>query len=201
MELGEGFLSQRRLEVLLKTRGYSLSHGLISPMGYAVDTLLPAMPQALHAGLGRPQVERLRALDKAAGALWRHYGLGDETAFREIFAQLCRRYDGPDWDIAPLRAALETELAEHADTSIHTVRAQLAERLVGRAIETSPTKDIPEAVTEVDAAMDRTKPASSPDDSAHQAKDERALIPPQAHGEDDEVADHLQDWEKAGTKW
>ncbi|MCP4735080.1 MAG: ParB N-terminal domain-containing protein, partial [Bosea sp.] len=144
-ELGEGALSQRRLEELLKTRGYSLSHGLISRMAYAVEPLLPAMPQALQAGLGRPQVERLRALDRAACTLWQHHGLGDETTFGEVFAQLCRRYDGPDWDIEPLRGALETELAEHAETSIDTVRAQFAARLSGQETWILPGEAAPEA--------------------------------------------------------
>ncbi len=161
-ELGEGAISMRRLAALLKARGYGLSHGLLSQMGYAVDTLLAAMPQALHAGLGRPQVERLRALDKAAGALWRHYQLGDETAFRAIFAQLCRRHDGPDWDIAPLRAALEAEIAEPAEANIHTVRAQLTACLAGQEIEI-PTASMFQDVTSVEEAMEPAESLSSPD--------------------------------------
>ena len=69
-------LSQRSLETLLRARGYSLSHGLISQMGYAVHTLLPAIPQALQSGLGRPQVERIRALDRAARVIWKKRKLG-----------------------------------------------------------------------------------------------------------------------------
>ncbi len=58
-ELGEGALSLRRLADLLKARGYGLSHGLLSRMGYAVEILLPAMPQALQAGLGEGEVQEV----------------------------------------------------------------------------------------------------------------------------------------------
>ena len=188
-ELGEGAVSQRRLAALLKTRGYGLSHSLISQMRYAVERLLPAMPQALQAGLGRPQVERLRALDTAAGALWQHHGLGDETAFGEVFAQLCRRYDGPDWDIAPLRAALENELAERAEESLHTVRAQLAARLSGRDTPVSPVEESPEDEPRRGEHRARVERVSTPQDTANQATSEPASVPRQAQGEDVAVAD------------
>jgi hypothetical protein len=165
-------------------------------MGYAVQTLLPAMPQALQAGLGRPQVERLRALDKAVGALWRHYRLGDETALRQIFAQLCSRHDGPDWDIAPLRAALESELAEHTEANIHTVRAQLAACLAGQEIEVFST-----AGTSRDAAPDGeapapAEPASIPDTGIRQGAPSEAAVPLPRGREDDQVGGVVGlDWE------
>ena len=59
-ELEIDALSQRRLESALQLGGYALSSGLISRMGYAVHTLLPLIPKALHAGLGRPQVQKIR---------------------------------------------------------------------------------------------------------------------------------------------
>jgi hypothetical protein len=187
-ELGEGPLSQRRLESLLRRRGYGLSHGLISQMGYAVARLLPAMPQALEAGLGRPQVERLRALDKAACALWQHYGLGDETAFGAMFAELCRRHDGPDWDLAPLRAALESALAQRAELSLHTVRAQLAARLAGATLAVPSTEDATPEVPRVDAPTGRVDPVPNPGDKAIPI----ASIRPEAQGEDEALAG---DWE------
>ncbi len=182
-ELGESALSLRRLADLLKTRGYGLSHGLLSQMGYAVQTLLPAMPQALQAGLGRPQVERLRALDKAVGALWRHYRLGDETVLRQIFAQLCNRHDGPDWDIAPLRAALESELAERAEASIHTVRAQLTACLAGQAVGVAQAEDLPRHATQVDAALEPTEKASTPANAVRQGSVPEAAVSMRAERE------------------
>ena len=60
-ELAVENLSQRQLEELFRQRGFSLSHSMISKMGYAVDILWPVMPKALSAGLGRPRpAPRLR---------------------------------------------------------------------------------------------------------------------------------------------
>lgn len=134
-EMGIDDLSQRRLETLLRDRGYSLSHGLISQMGYAVHTLLPVIPRALQSGLGRPQVERIRALDRAARAIWKKRDLGDDEAFDSVFAALCERYDGPEWDLEQLRGAIETEIAEALEVSIQAVRVELDARLVGRELE------------------------------------------------------------------
>jgi ParB family protein of integrating conjugative element (PFGI_1 class) len=132
-ELEIDTLSQRRLASALQVGGYALSNGLISRMGYAVQTLLPLIPQALHAGLGRPQVQKIRALEAAARQLWQAHGQEAETPFDAVFATLCRRYDDPDWDTGLLREALEAEIAEQADLSVHIVRVELEAWLQGRA--------------------------------------------------------------------
>ena len=134
-EMGIDSLSQRRLETILRDRGYSLSHGLISQMGYAVHTLLPVIPQALKSGLGRPQVERIRALDRAARALWKKRKLGDDESFDAVFTALCERYDGPEWDLELLRNAIEIEIAEELEVSIQAIRVELDAQLSGREIE------------------------------------------------------------------
>jgi ParB family protein of integrating conjugative element (PFGI_1 class) len=136
-EMGIDSLSQRRLETILRDRGYSLSHGLISQMGYAVHTLLPVIPRALQSGLGRPQVERIRALDRAARGIWKKRNLGDNETFDAVLATLCGRYDGPEWDLEQLRSAIETEIAEEAEVNIHTIRVELDARLIGRDIDLS----------------------------------------------------------------
>ncbi len=136
-EMGIDDLSQRRLETILRDRGYSLSHGLISQMGYAVHTLLPVIPQALKSGLGRPQVERIRALDRAARSLWQKRKLGDDESFDAVFTVLCERYDGPEWDLELLRNAIEIEIAEELEVSIQAIRVELDAQLLGREIETT----------------------------------------------------------------
>lgn len=153
-ETGIADISQRRLETLLRERGFGLSHGLISQMGYAVHTLFPVIPQALQSGLGRPQVERIRALDRAARNIWKKRGLGDDQGFDAVFAALCERYDGPDWDLEPLRTAIETEIAEALEVSIHAVRVELDARLLGRDIEIDAPEgeDDPETCEQAGAA-------------------------------------------------
>lgn len=46
-------LSQRQLAEVLRTRGYGLDQSMISRMDYAIDVLLPLIPEALRAGMGR----------------------------------------------------------------------------------------------------------------------------------------------------
>jgi ParB family protein of integrating conjugative element (PFGI_1 class) len=149
-------LSQRRLSELITARGLSFSQTLISRMIYAVQTLLPLIPQALSAGMGSPQVIRIQGLERAARAIWCKKSLGAEGEFDEIFAALCRRYDSPDWVTDVLQGALETEIAEAAEVDLALVRLELDAQLTGRSIpvitpetlENAPAQDrLREAVT------------------------------------------------------
>lgn len=130
-ELDVAELSQRQLEALLRECGLSLGHSMISKMGYAVHTLWPLIPQALTAGLGRPQVERIRAIERAARRVWQRLQLGEDSVFDMVFAELCRRYDAPEWDSLSLKVALENELAEEADVDLQRVRLEMDAYLSG----------------------------------------------------------------------
>ena len=143
-ETGQDDISQRQLEKVLKDRGYSIAHGLISKMGYAVETLLPLIPTALEAGLGRLPVERIRRLERAARAIWLRRGLEEESGFDEVFATLCKRYDSIDWDLEPLRDAIEIEIAEQSEVSLHTIRVELEAQLAGRELVKPPIVEEPE---------------------------------------------------------
>jgi ParB family protein of integrating conjugative element (PFGI_1 class) len=127
-------VSQRQLEVELRRAGYRISQALISQMEYAVCRLLPVIPLALEQGLGRPQVERIRRLERAAYTVWCERFPDDADQFEDIFVALCRRYDGPDWETDVLRGALESEIAEAAEISIHTAKVILEAELAGRKL-------------------------------------------------------------------
>ena len=116
-------------------------------MGYAVHTLLPVIPHALKSGLGRPQVERIRALDRAARALWKKRKLGNDESFDAVFNALCERYDGPEWDLELLRNAIEIEIAEELEVSIQAIRVELDAQLLGREIEIPILENDHDAVT------------------------------------------------------
>ena len=135
-ETEAGEVTQTQLAEVLKARGYGLTQGRISQLEYTVETLLPLLPQALQAGLGRPQVERIRSLERAARGLWSDR-VRDED-YDSVFASLCRRYDAPEWDIDNLRRALEAEIAERAGISIHAASMALDARLAGRILERAP---------------------------------------------------------------
>lgn len=129
-EHGGAGVTQTQLAAMLRECGYALGQGRISQMAYAVDRLLPLLPIALKAGMGRPQVERIRQLERASQTVWCKYSLDTEDDFEQTFAALCRRYDDAEWDISNLRRALEAEIAERADLSIHAVSIALENNLL-----------------------------------------------------------------------
>lgn len=176
-EQGASSLTLRELARLCRERGFNLNPGLISKMGYAVQRLLPVIPLALSAGLGRPQVERIRALDRTAGDLWERYGEGDRQEYNDIFLALCQRYDTPDWDLYSLKQAIENELASETEQSLHVVRLTLDAALAGRALPNM--QDLPieqhtdlsdehnlSELTEVSTTSADRSPNAFPDNSA-----------------------------------
>ncbi|MDZ7751456.1 MAG: ParB family protein [Gammaproteobacteria bacterium] len=160
-EAGTGVITQAELSAALKDRGYGLSQGLISQMQYAVERLLPLLPAALLSGLGRPQVERIRQLERAVRAIWLERAVDTEAVFDQTFGALCRRYDDPDWDIGHLRRALEAEIAEQAEVSIQAVSMMLETRLAGRHGEAGPAAQTETAAAPV-AVVGRREPKPQP---------------------------------------
>lgn len=63
-------LSQRELARRLAAGGYPISQSHISRMLDTLEHLLPAIPQTLYAGLGKPQIERLIGLRSQAERTW-----------------------------------------------------------------------------------------------------------------------------------
>ncbi|MEW8200392.1 MAG: ParB family protein [Candidatus Thiodiazotropha endolucinida] len=133
-ELGLDVISQRRLETELRRAGYRITQARISQMVYTVHRLLPVIPIALEGGVGRPHIERIRRLERAAHKIWQDRCSESEEDFEEVFTTLCKRYDSPDWDTDVLRSALESEIAAALDVSIHTVRVMLDAEMAGREL-------------------------------------------------------------------
>ena len=157
-ELSLDVISQRRLEAELRRAGYRITQARISQMEYTVHRLLPNIPIALENGLGRPHVERIRRLERAAYSIWRDRCSESAEDFEEVFTTLCRRYDGPDWDTDVLRSALESEIAAGLDVSIHTVRVMLDAEMAGRELVIPETEERPEE--------DSPEPESATDESS-----------------------------------
>ncbi|MEN8133521.1 MAG: ParB family protein, partial [Pseudomonadota bacterium] len=146
-DLGVQEISMRRLETELSKAGYSISRTSICLMEYAVETLLELVPQALEIGMGRRHVERIRALERAARSIWQQRCTSSDSEFETVFAALCCRYDGVNWDADVLQGAIETEIAEEAETSIQTIRVALDAEIKGRELvipEFVPIKEPPQ---------------------------------------------------------
>jgi ParB family protein of integrating conjugative element (PFGI_1 class) len=158
-ELGLDVISQRRLETELRRAGYRITQARISQMVYTVHRLLPVIPIALEGGLGRPHIERIRRLERAAHKIWQVRCSESAEDFEEVFTTLCKRYDSPDWDTDVLRSAFESEIAAALDVSIHTVRVMLDAEMDGRELvipeaEVEPDKESSELEHPTDESFD-----------------------------------------------
>jgi ParB family protein of integrating conjugative element (PFGI_1 class) len=141
-------LSLRELSEALHARGYGINPGLLSRMQYATEVLLPRIPEALRAGLGRPQVERLRRLEGACRHYWRDACAVEEARFDLLFAETLARHDGADWDLEAVRAELEAGLADAFAVSLKRVRLELDARLANVIVENAIAPAKPDARVE-----------------------------------------------------
>ncbi|WP_080765685.1 ParB family protein [Pseudomonas syringae group genomosp. 3] len=89
-------ISQRELARRLKADGYPVSQSHISKMQETIRCLLPVIPAALYSGLGKPQIERLLALRKAAAQTWQTHteGKTNVTDFEVLFQDVLSMFDG-----------------------------------------------------------------------------------------------------------
>ncbi|NMZ34036.1 ParB family protein [Pseudomonas proteolytica] len=88
-------ISQRELARLLKQDGYPISQPHISKMQDAVRYLLPAIPNALYAGLGKPQIEKLTSLRRSSEKAWlKHAGATpQEIEHEHLFQEVLSLFD------------------------------------------------------------------------------------------------------------
>lgn len=92
LESDGGTLSQRELARRLAAGGYPISQSHISRMLDTLEHLLPAIPQTLYAGLGKPKIERLIGLRSQAERTWNRYPT-DAIAFPELWLDTLGQFD------------------------------------------------------------------------------------------------------------
>lgn len=100
-------LSQRELSSRLSQGGYPISQSQISRMFDTLEYLLPAIPQALYAGLGKPTIARLISLRRRAESIWNQH-FGDALQFVQLWLEVLSAYDGEKPDLDP--SELQDEL-------------------------------------------------------------------------------------------
>lgn len=96
-ELGRA-LTQTDLAKRLTVDGYPITQPHISRMQDAIRYLLPAIPNLLYAGLGKPQIERLTALRKAAARAWDQHvhGAAPPADFSTLFQDVLASFDSDE---------------------------------------------------------------------------------------------------------
>ncbi|CAI1780280.1 putative ATP/GTP binding protein [Yersinia frederiksenii] len=91
-------ISQRELELFLRTEGYPITQSNISRMEYTLENLYPYMPTLLNSGMGRIQVIQLISLRTAAQKAWSEFSVNIDVVkpFNEVFGGVCHTLDDPD---------------------------------------------------------------------------------------------------------
>ncbi|MQT62647.1 chromosome partitioning protein ParB [Pseudomonas sp. FSL R10-0056] len=121
-------LSQRELARRLAAGGYPISQSHISRMLDALEYLLPAIPQILYAGLGKPQIERLMALRSQAERTWNRYPTA-AVAFAEFWLDTLGNFDTePDsFDLEQIQAELLERMSRLLGQSYRMLALELSD--------------------------------------------------------------------------
>ena len=177
-------LSLRQLGQRLKDVGLSVDTAVLSRMEYCVDVLLPLIPEALRAGLGRPQIERIRRIEKAFQQYWTEIAKQDESLFSELFNDCLAENNRPEWDNDALRDTLEERFVDLLDVPTRSLRLDIDALLRGRNSEpvtiepnldstvppvTTPSLNEPTTETSTSFANEVTPSPSSPETSTHES--------------------------------
>ncbi|MBL1259989.1 MAG: hypothetical protein COB33_005595 [Thiotrichaceae bacterium] len=140
---GESY-SIRNLYDRLKKEGYATNKDLLTKMNYAIDVLLPVIPEALRAGIGRPQIARIRKIEKAFQTYWAEISEQGTALFDELFQDCLAENNRPEWDADALRQTLEERISELLDLPVRAMRLDIDALLSGREIEiTPPPEEMP----------------------------------------------------------
>ncbi len=111
-------LSQTELAARLRAGGYPVSQSHISRMLETLEHLLPGLPQALRAGLGKPQIERLLSLRRQVQRFCRQRHPGAADGLQAIWTATLRDVDNPGpVDIETIRARLLERLSSELQCS------------------------------------------------------------------------------------
>lgn len=102
-------LSQQELARRLSAGGYPVSQSHISRLLETLEHLLPGLPLALRAGLGKPQITRLLALRKKAQGLWTQQPPAGED-FSHFWTRALQAFDTAG--IPPIEALSEHLLSQ-----------------------------------------------------------------------------------------
>jgi ParB family protein of integrating conjugative element (PFGI_1 class) len=123
-------LSFRELASGLRERGYTIDHGSLVKMAYAIDTLYPCLPIAFRAGLGGAQVERIHKLETTLTQFLEHRQQSQTVinAAKQWYLSCLARYDNADlpYSLEPVQREVEHQVAELCDESLARVRADFS---------------------------------------------------------------------------
>lgn len=121
-------LSQRELARRLAAGGYPISQSHISRMLDTLEHLLPAIPQTLYAGLGKPQIERLITLRSQAERTWNRYPTAT-VAFTDFWLETLSYFDAEpeSFDLQQLQDELLERMSRLLGQSYRMLALELSD--------------------------------------------------------------------------
>ncbi len=121
-------LSQRELAKRLAAGGYPVSQSHISRMLDTLEHLLPAIPQTLYAGLGKPQIERLISLRSQAEKTWNRYP-ANTLAFTEFWLDTLAYFDADpeSFDLERIQDELLERMSRLLEQSYRMLALELSD--------------------------------------------------------------------------
>ena len=120
-------LTQRELARRLKADGYPIPQPHISRMREAIEYLLPAIPNVLYSGLGRPQIERLSKLRRTAEKIWAMRNADQPDEFFVLFQETLSAFDEglSSFDLEHIQDELTGRMAEALGIHYDTLAAEI----------------------------------------------------------------------------
>lgn len=171
-------LSQRELARRLAAGGYPISQSHISRMLDTLEHLLPAIPQTLYAGLGKPKIERLIGLRSRAERTWNRYRT-DAIAFPKFWLDTLGQFDADpeSFDFERIQDELLARMSRLLGQSYRMLALELGD--TQRVIQTPgvvvmpPQNNLLTSVDEPAAEPPTSKPHSKSTDTRTQTGTER----------------------------
>lgn len=152
-------LSQRELARRLAAGGYPISQSHISRMLDTLEHLLPAIPQTLYAGLGKPQIERLIALRSQAERTWNRYPTAN-FSFAEFWLGTLVNFDADpeSFDLEQIQDELIERMSGLLGQSYRMLALELTDtqRIISTpvaAVTTLPENNVSPSVDAVEAGL------------------------------------------------
>lgn len=163
-------LPQRDLASRLAAGGYPISQAHLSRMLGTLEHLLPAIPQVLYAGLGKPQVERLMGLRSQVEQTWNRYPSTAYT-FNEFWLETLASFDAEpeSFDVERVQDELLERMSQLLGQSYRMLALELTtsqrpQPLPGIVVSPLPNIEQPSSPPAVETR-------SAPSATQHQASD------------------------------
>ncbi len=143
-ESGQDDLSLRDIRSMFANKGYSMTLSTLSVMLYAIENLEPVLSREVCISMGRPQVQKLRALENAFKKVGSELNISDEK-MTGMFLESLNAYDEQQWSHSLFRRTLESNLCHSQSLTLQDIALRLDGYL---HLSETPLKNSPAEISE-----------------------------------------------------